>query len=172
MTVRGVVPTVWVLRAVVALGPVVAILAPVPQGYSPSPFVIGVVAFTAVLFAFSPDHVMGGLTMLIVLVWWADVVGAAVPLASVVAAAGLLLSHTAATVLGYGPARAVLDARVVATWARRTAMVWPAALMIWLVADAYTGRASPTSFWLLGLGAALVGALAAAWMIPLSGRRS
>jgi len=40
---RGVTTTTWVLRVLVALGPVVALLAGVPQGYAPSPFMVVVV---------------------------------------------------------------------------------------------------------------------------------
>jgi hypothetical protein len=171
--IRGVPVSVWLLRAVVAAGPVVAVLAPAPQGYQPSAKVVVAVLLTGVAWAFAPDHFAGGLSLLIVLVWWMSVVGEALPLASVVAAAGFVASHAAATVLGYGPARARLEPHLVVTWARRAAMVWPAALVIWLVADVYSGHATPTSFWLLGLGAALVGALLAALWIPIrgSGRR-
>jgi len=164
---RGVPATTWALRAVVALGPLVAILAPAPQGFTPSAFSIVVVLVASVAWALVPDNVLAGGALVLVLVWWTFVVGAALPFTSVVAAAALVLSHSAATVLGYGPPRAQLDRRLLSTWTLRAAAVWPAALVIWLVADVYSGRATPTSFWLLGLAAGLVGAVVAAVWVPL-----
>jgi hypothetical protein len=158
---------VWALRSAVVLGPVVAVSAAAPQGYSPSAFVVTVVLLTALGWAFAPDHLLGGVSVLLVLAWWATVVGDALPFASVVAAGGLLLSHTAATVLGYGPPRTRIAPRLLGTWAVRAAAVWVVALAIWVVADAYSGHATPASFWLLGLAAALVGAVVAALRAPV-----
>ena len=171
--IRGVPPTVWALRAAIVLGPAVALLAGAPQGYMPSPFVVSLVELTALAWAFLPDNFLGSVSLLLVLVWWAVVVGAALPLASVVAAGGLLISHAAATVLAYGPARTRIAPRLVVTWARRAATAWVVALVIWLVAYAYSGEATPDSFWLLGLAAALVGAVVASLWAPVrESRRS
>lgn len=167
--IRGVPLTVWVLRAVVALGPLAALYAPAPEGYVPSVFVALVVLAAGLAFAAYPEAMAGAIVMLVVLVWWTTVVGQALPFASVVAATALLLSHTAATVLSYGPSRALLDRSVLVTWTLRAALVWCAAPVIWLVADAYSGQATPTSFWLLGLLTAVVGALVAALVVPTSG---
>jgi hypothetical protein len=165
--IRGVPRTVWALRSTVVLGPVVALTAAAPQGYAPSGFVVVLVLLAALGWAFAPDHVLGGVSLLVVLVWWAVAVGEALPVASLVAAAGLLLSHTAATVLGYGPPRTRIAPRLLATWARRASAVWVVALVIWVVADAYSGHATPPSFWLLGLAAALIGAVVAALRAPM-----
>jgi hypothetical protein len=51
---RNVTVTTWVLRILVALGPVVALLAGVPQGYRPSTFVVLLVAVGGVIFALAP----------------------------------------------------------------------------------------------------------------------
>jgi hypothetical protein len=165
--IRGVPPGVWALRVAVALGPAVALLAPAPQGYVPSLFMVALVVLFGVGWAFLPDHPLGTVPMLLVLVWWTIVVGAALPFASVVAAAGLLLSHTAATVLSYGPPRTRIAPALLATWGMRAASVWVTALAIWAVAQAYRGHATPASFWLLGLTAALVGAVVAALWAPM-----
>ena len=165
--IRGVSPTVWALRAVVALGPAVALTAGVPQGYSPSPFVVVLVVLPALFWAFAPDNFLGSVSLVVVLLWWAVVVGAALPLASVVAAGGLLLSHVAATVLAYGPARARIAPRLVATWARRTAAAWVVALVVWWVAYASSDEPTPDSFWLLGLAVVLVGAVVASLWAPV-----
>jgi hypothetical protein len=165
--------SVWALRSAVVLGPGVAVSAAAPQGYVPSLFVVALVLFAALVWAFVPDHLLGSVSLLLVLVWWATVVGEALPFASVLAAAGLLLSHTAATLLAYGPARTQIAPRLMATWAMRATAVWVVALAIWVVADAYSGHATPASFWLLGLTAALVGAVVAALRAPVrESRRS
>jgi hypothetical protein len=163
---RGVTTTTWVLRVLVALGPVAALLAGVPQGYTPSPFMVVVVVLGSLLFAVAPEHFVGAVVMGFVVLWWAAEIGDAVPVSSVVAAAGLLTSHVAATLLGFGPARVVLDRAVVTRWARRGLLAWSAALVVWLVADAFSGRPTPTTFWLAGLAAALVGAVAAGLVLP------
>jgi hypothetical protein len=170
--IRGVPPTVWALRSAVVLGPVAAVSVAAPQGYSPSAFMLVLVLLTAVGWAFIPDHLFGGVSLLLVLVWWATVVGQALPFESVAAAAGLLLSHVAATVLGYGPPRTRIAPRMLATWALRATTAWMVALVVWLVADAYSGQPTPAPFWLLGLTAALVGAVVAAlWQPVRSGKR-
>jgi hypothetical protein len=163
---RNVTVTAWVLRVLVALGPLVAVLADVPGGHTPSPFVIVVVALGGLLFAVAPDSFVGVVVMGIVVLWWALSVGEGVPIASVVAAAALLTSHVAATLLGLGPARVVLAPSLVTRWVVRGLLVWPAALVVWLVADAFSGRPTPTTFWLAGLAAALVGAVVAALVVP------
>ena len=165
--IRGVPLTVWALRTAVVLGSAVALWAPAPWGYAPSPFIVAVVLLTALGGAFLPDHLLGSVSPLVVVVWWASVVGPALPFASVVAAAGLLIGHTAATVLAYGPARTRIAARVLATWVLRAAAAWLVAPVVWVVAAAYRGHATPASFWLLGLAAALVGAVTAALWAPV-----
>jgi hypothetical protein len=147
------------------------VLAPALQGYPPSVFVVLVVLVAALGWSLAPDHLMGGVATLLVLIWWTTVVGDALPFTSVVAAAGLMLSHAAATVLGYGPPRTHIAPRLVMIWALRAVMVWPAALAIWLIADVYSGHATPTSFWILGLAGALAGALAAAFWVPVRDRK-
>lgn len=169
---RNVTVTTWVLRLLVALGPVVALLAGVPQGYRPSTFVVLLVAVGGVVFALAPENFVGVAVMGLVVVWWALEVRGDVPLSSVVAAAGLLTSHVAATLLGLGPSRMVLDRAVVVRWAIRGLLVWPAALLVWLVADVFSGRPTPTTFWLAGLGAALVGAIVAGLAVPVRSDRS
>jgi hypothetical protein len=158
--------TGWVLRVLVAVGPLVALLAGVPQGYPPSVFMVVVVTVGGVLFALVPEHFVGAGVMGVVVLWWAAAVGEGIPVASLVAAAALLTSHVAATLLALGPARVVLDRAVVLRWAVRSLLVWPAALVVWLVADAFSGRPTPTTFWLAGLAAALVAAVAAGLVLP------
>lgn len=168
---RNVTVTIWVLRVLVALGPVVAVLAASPQGHTPSTFIVLLVAAGGVLFALAPENFVGVVVMGLVIVWWTLEVRDDVPVSSLVAAAGLLTSHVAATLLGLGPARVVLDRRVVVRWAVRGLVVWPAALVVWLVADAFSGRPTPTTFWLAGLAAALVAAVVAGLVVPVRSDR-
>jgi hypothetical protein len=59
-----------------------------------------------------------------------------------------------------------VGADLVLLWVPRGAVVWLAALVVWLTARVYTGHATPTLFWLAGLAAALVGAVVAAVVVP------
>jgi hypothetical protein len=158
--------SVWVLRAVVVLGLVVALYAAAPEGFVPSPFLTAVVVAASVGFAWRPEHFVGSAASAIVLVWWALVVQSAFPDGALLAAGGLLASHLAALLLGYGPPEMPVGADLLLLWVPRGALVWLAALVVWLTARAYTGHAIPSVFWLAGLTAALVGAVVAAVVVP------
>lgn len=164
--IRGVRTSVWGLRVVAALGPMVALWAAAPAGFVPSPFVVSVVALASVAYALRPEHFTGPIVMAVVLLWWALAVGAAMPAGSLVAAAALLAGHVAGVLLGYGPPEMPVDSHLALLWAFRGATTWLAAPVVWLVADAYSGHATPTSFWLVGLATALVGAVVAAVVVP------
>ena len=164
--IRGIPTSVWVLRLVVVLGSLLALYAAAPEGFVPSPFVGAVVLVLAGRFAVRPEHFVGSVALSVVLVWWALHVGSSVPAGALVAAAGLLAAHVAAVLLGYGPPQMEVGADLVVLWVPRAALVWLAALVVWLTARAYTGHATPTLFWLAGLAAALVGAVVAAVVVP------
>lgn len=163
--IRRIPRSVWCLRAVAALGPLVALLSAAPAGFVPSPFVVGLVAFASVAYALHPEHLTGPIVMIVVLTWWAEAVESAMPAGVMVAAAALLAGHIAGILLGYGPARMAVRAELVAPWVVRGALVWLAAPAVWVAARTYRGQASPTSFWLVGLAAALVGAVVAAVVV-------
>ena len=164
--IRRVPTSVWVLRAFAALGPLVALWAAAPAGYVPSPFAGVAVAVTAAGFALWPEHFTGPIVMVVVLSWWTLVVRSAMPAGSLVAAAGLIAAHVAGVLLGYGPPRMPVDPDLVLRWVFRGAACWLAAVVVWFAADAYSGHATPTSFWLIGLATALVGAVVAAVSVP------
>jgi len=157
--IRGAWPGVWVLRGLVILGVVLALLAGVPEGYRPSIFVVVVIVVGAVVAAFRPEHLGLSITIGLVLAWWAFELRAEMPVAALVAAAGLTVAHAAATLLSYGPPSLPVDPALALLWAMRAVMTWTAALAVWAVARAYSGHGSPTLFWLAGLAAALVGAV-------------
>ena len=103
------------------------------------------------------------------LVWWAaTVVGDAGPARSLAAAAALLAAHVAAVLLGLRARREM--ARRPPRWPcsgrAAAALVWLAALVVWLAAPRLRGQPTPTTFWLAGLAAALVGAVVAAVVLP------
>jgi hypothetical protein len=161
----SVAPSVWVVRAVLFLGVMVALLAGVPEGYTPPVVVVGVVVLGGVLAAFRPDDLAFSLTLGIVLVWWTVQLHTQVPVGVLVAAAGLVTAHVAATLLTYGPRFMAIPADLAVVWAVRGFLVWLAAPLVWLVARVYADRAVPTSFWLAGLATALGGAVVAALVV-------
>ena len=156
----------WLLRAVVVLGLLVALWAAAPEGFVPSVLMTAVVLATAVAFALRPEFFVGSVAPTLVLIWWTLVVKSAFPDGALVAAAGLLASHLAAVLLGYGPARMTVGSDLVLTWVTRGAAVWVAALAVWVTERTYAGHSIPGAFWLIGLSAALVGAVVAAVLIP------
>jgi hypothetical protein len=158
--------SVWCLRGTAALGLLASVWAAAPEGIVPSPFVVVVVAALGVGYAFRPEHFVGSVALGVVLVWWALHVGSSMPVGALVASAAVLASHVAGVLLGYGPPRMAVGLDLVAAWVVRGALVWLAAPVVWLAARAYSGQASPTSFWLAGLAVALVGAVVSAVVVP------
>jgi hypothetical protein len=164
--IRAAHPSVWVLRALVAAGLMVALYAAAPEGFVPSPFVTVVVLTAGIGSAMRPEHFVGSAAPAVVLVWWALVVQSAFPNGTLVAAGALVTSHLAAVLLGYGPPTMPVGADLVLLWVPRGAAVWVAALVVWLTARAYGGHATPSEFWLAGLAAAVIGAVVAAVVLP------
>lgn len=169
---RGTPVSVWVLRVVLAASLVLALLAGVPQGYTPSVFVVVVVVIGALLSMIRPEHLGVSVTMGLVIAWWAVQLRSEMPVAVLVVAAALVVAHVAATLLGYGPPTLPLDPALAVLWVTRGVMVWTAGLAVWVVARAYDGHGSPALFWLVGLTAALVGAIAAGVTTPIRGKES
>jgi ABC-type dipeptide/oligopeptide/nickel transport system permease subunit len=166
---RGVQPSVWVGRAVVLVSLLLALLAGVPAGYHPHLFVVVVIGLAALVSAFRPDHLVVSLTMAFLVVWWARDLHGEMPAVVLVVAGALVVAHVAATVLAYGPPTLPVDPRLALLWTARGALVWLTALLVWGVARTYSGHGTPTLFWLGGLGAALVGSVAAGIAMPVRG---
>jgi hypothetical protein len=161
---------VWVLRVVLAVATLLALLAGIPEDYTPSVFVIVVVCVGTVIAVFRPEHLALSITMGVVIVWWALQVRSEMPVAVLVAAAGLIVAHAAATLLAYGPPSLTVDPALALLWSMRAAMAWTGALAVWLVARAYAGHGSPELFWLVGLAAAAAGAVVGAVLAPIRGK--
>ena len=160
-------PSVWLVRAIVVVAVLVALLAGLPEGYQPPALLVVVVAAGALLAASRPEHLILSITLGAVVAWWGLQLRGEMPVAALVAAAGIIVAHAAATVLGYGPPALPVDPALAVLWALRTGMSWTAALAVWAVARAYTGHGSPTVFWLAGLAAAVVGAVVAGVTVPV-----
>jgi hypothetical protein len=168
----GALPSVWVTRGVLVAGLLLALLVGIPEGYTPPVALVVVVAATSLLAALRPDHLVVSVTMGLVIVWWGLQVRSEMPVAVLVVAACLMVSHVAATLLAYGPPSLAVDPALAVLWAMRAAMTWTAGLAVWAVARAYAGHGSPATFWLAGLAAALVAAILAAVATPIRGKES
>jgi hypothetical protein len=164
--IRDLTPGGWALRAIVALGPPVALLAASPQGFVPPLWLVVVVVLASVGFAAFPEQYAGGVAMLLVVAWWTIAVRQAMPGAVMVSAAALLSAHVAATLASYGPRQLPPERLLVLRWARRTLVLWLVAPLLWLVVDANRGHTTPASYWVAGLAVALVLAVAVATLYP------
>jgi hypothetical protein len=165
-------PSVWVLRGALLTGAVVALLAGIPEGYAPSVLMVVLVVAGAALSSFRPEHLSLPITMGLVVVWWAFELNGEMPVAVVVAAAGLTATHVAGVLLGYGPPSLPVTPQLALLWVGRGLLTWVAALVVWGVGRTYTGHGTPTLFWLTGLTAALVGAVVAGAAVPVRGQRA
>jgi hypothetical protein len=164
--IRDLTPGGWALRAIVVLGPPVALLAASPQGFVPPLWLVVVVVVASAGFAAFPEQYAGSLSMLLVVAWWTIAVRHAMPGGVVVSAAALLAAHVAATVASYGPRQLPPERLLVLRWARRTLLLWLVAPLLWLVVDADRGRTTPASYWVAGLAVALVLAVVVASVYP------
>jgi hypothetical protein len=160
-------PSVWLLRAFVVVAVMVSLLAGVAEGYQPPAVLVVVVMAGALLAAFRPEHLVLSITLGAVVAWWALQLRSEMPAAALVAAAGVIVAHASATVLGYGPPALRIDPALGVLWALRAGMSWTAALAVWAVGRAYTGHGSPAVIWLAGLAAADVGAVMAGVAAPV-----
>jgi hypothetical protein len=160
-----------VLHAVVLLGPLVALLAGVPQGLGPPVWLVVVVAVFSLAHAVMPEHYVGGITLAIVVTFWVIEAGSALPVSSLLAAAALLAAHVAGTVAGYGPRHLPPDRAAVLLWIRRGIAAWLVAPVTWMVVDAEQDRATSASYWVLGLVVALALLVVAAALYPTDGDR-
>jgi hypothetical protein len=141
----GAQPSVWALRALIVLGVMVALLAGSWTGYTPPVALVVLVALGALLSPFRPEHLSLSITMALVIFWW-----------------GLQLrGEMPGTVLAYGPPSLPVHPELALLWATRGVLAWMAALVVWVVARAYTGHGTPSFFWLTGLTAAVIAAVVA-----------
>jgi hypothetical protein len=150
-----------VLRALVVLGPVVALLASGPAGHAPPWWLVGTVALLAGASARVPDSPFSTASFMVVLAWWALAIGDGVPGWVLVAAAGLVVGHVAGLLASYGPASMPLDAPTLRSWVERGALVLLTAPVAWVAARALEGEPEQPGIWVLGVAAAAAATVAA-----------
>jgi hypothetical protein len=149
------------LRAVVFLGPVVALLATGPAGNWPGGWVVVLTVVLATGFATMPESGFGTLAMCVVVVWWGGGLER-IAVEVLVAAFALLASHLAAVLLSYGPAQLPVDGRMLALWVRRGALVGLSVPALWLWATLIEDQPEPPGVWLAALVAGIVVCVVAA----------
>jgi hypothetical protein len=141
----------WELRAVVLLGPAVALLALWPSAGPPAAWLLGLTLLVSAGWALVPDSVIGAVALLVVGFAWASGLEQRLPASALVAAAALLAAHLAAVVASYGPAQLPVNAAVVRLWALRGVLLFLPALAVWLLALAVRELPGSASLWVVGL---------------------
>lgn len=150
-----------VLRALVLLGPLVALLATGPAGHAPPWWLVGIVAVLAGAAAAAPDSPIGVGAGLVVLGWWALSLRDGMPVSVAVAAVALTVGHLAALLASYGPRGMPLDRPTVLLWTRRGALVLLTVPAAWLLARVVGGEPEQPGLWVVALAAACVAILGA-----------
>lgn len=152
-----------VLRALVAVGPLVALLASGVGGPLPPAWLVVLVTATAGGAALLPETPLGAGALLAVVGWWGlGVDPAALPPTVVVAAAGLVVAHVAAVLVSYGPADLPVPRSLATLWVGRGAAALALAPPAWLLARVVEGAPVVTGIWVGGLLAASAAAVVAA----------
>ena len=151
-----------VLRALILLGPVVAVFASGPAGHWPPWWAAAVVVALAAGFAALPESPIGAAVMLAVLVWWAAGLDDGLHPAVLVAATALLVSHVASVLATYGPGEMPVEPALVRLWVRRGVLVLLGAPLLWGLALLLRGEPEQPGIWVVGAAAGLVATVAAA----------
>ena len=152
----------WELRALMVLGPLVAVFARWGSLGAPRPWLVGLVFMLAVGWALAPESVVGAVTLLVVGFSWASSEVTGAPLPALVAALGMLVAHLAALVASYGPPRLPVAPPVARLWAIRGAVAFGAAPLVWLLTTAVRDLPASGTVWVAGLVVALSVVLVAA----------
>lgn len=151
----------WALRAAVAAGIVLALLAPGIDGDVPRGWLVGIGVVLALGAAITPDRDAATVACCWVLVVWVvsdrDTVGAG----ALVAATGLVLAHVAASLAAYGPTGMTPDVRLVLLWMRRALIVLAPSALVAVVSSLLSAPSGAAGSWLWVVGTLLVAGLAA-----------
>ena len=144
---------VWLLRAVVAVAPVLAVLLTAPVGTAPSPWFAVPLGALAASWAVFPESVAGIVVLALSVGWWA--VGPpgddALHPAAVGAAACLVAAHVAAVLASYGPAQARVPRRLQELWLRRALLVLLPVPALLAAARLLRGDVDVAGAWIAGL---------------------
>jgi hypothetical protein len=155
-----------VLRALVLLGPVLAVLATGPAGRWPVWWVLLPVVALAGVAAWFPDSPFLAAVDLAVLAWWAVALGGGVPAWAVAAAVALVVGHVAALLTSYGPVEMPLDPATARLWTRRAALVLLTVPVAWVAGRVLEGQPEQPGVWVAGTGLACVVIVAATALLP------
>jgi hypothetical protein len=158
-----------VLRAIIVLGPVVAVLAAGPAGHWPPWWVLAVTIVCAGGFAAFPESTFGAGAVLVVLAWWTVGLDDGLHPAVLVAATALLVAHLAAVLASYGPGEMPVERALAWLWVRRGALALLGVPLVWALARALRGEPEQPGVWVVGVAAGLVATVAAA--VALSARQ-
>ena len=150
------------LRALIALGPVVAVLAAGPAGHWPPWWVLVATVVLAGGFAAFPESPFGAAAMLGVLVWWTASLDDGLHPAVLVAAAALVVSHVAAVLTSYGPGAMPVDRELLWLWVRRGALALLGVPVVWALALLLQDEPEQPGVWVVGVASGLVATVAAA----------
>jgi hypothetical protein len=143
------------LRAVVFLGPVVALLATGPAGNWPEAWVLVLTMVLSAGFATMPESAFGTMSLGVVVIWWGGGLER-IAVEVLVAGSALLAAHLAALLLSYGPAQLPVDGRLVRRWLRRGMLAALSMPALWLLATALEDRPEPPGVWVAALVAGIV----------------
>lgn len=169
-----------VLRAVVALGPLVALGCGAVEADPPPGWVWAVVAAFALRHAQRPGSLAGALGISTVVVWWAITVGvptSAGGLQSVVGAvAALTATHVAGLLTEVGPAQVHLEAGLLARWSWRGGLLVATGVMTAAGATAAATNledvAASTVLWPAAVGALGLALMATTLVVRADSRTS
>lgn len=168
-SIAGLTRSQLVLRAVIVLGPVVAVLAAGPAGHWPPWWMLAATIVLAGGFAAFPESPFGAGALLAVLAWWTAGVEDSLHPAVLVAAAALLVTHLASVLASYGPGEMPVEPALVWLWVRRGVLALLGVPVVWGLAVALQDEPEQPGVWVAGVAAGLVATVAAA--VALTGRQ-
>ncbi len=146
------------VRALIAVGVVVALSAALQAGARPDGWFLVVVVCLAAFHTLRPDSIAGVLALGGCGCAWGLVPEPLSPLV-LLAAAGMVLTHVSATVVAQGPALLRIDGAQVWLWLRRGVVLWLAGVAVWAIAlllDDHPGGRTTYAVGLLLLAAVAV----------------
>lgn len=161
-----------VLRALVLLGPLVALLMTGPAGHWPPWWVLLAVVAMGAAAAVSPDSPVAAGAGLVVLTWWTVALGDGVPVSVLPAGAALLVGHLAGLLAAYGPRGMPIDRATLLLWMRRGALVLLTVPGAFATARLLRGEPEQPGIWVLGVGAVCVATIAATAALGVRSPRS
>ena len=159
-------PTDWarsqlVLRALVLVGPVVAVTVSGPAGHGPPWWLVLVVAALSGASAWFADATFAVAPLLVAVGWWAAALGATTSAWLLVAAAALVVAHVAGLLASYGPPTMPVDRAVTRLWVRRGVLVLLTAPVAWAAVLLLDDQPEQPGIWVLGVGVACLATVAA-----------